>query len=156
MTRPSSSTATARAAARLAAVQALYQHDMEGTDAARLLYEFHHHRLGATIEDVAYAEPDVPFFDDVVRGTLVRLAEVDALIAAKLTTGWSLAKLDKSMKAILRCATFEVIGRADVPTAVIVNEYVDVAKAFFDQAQAGFAHGVIDAIARDQRAVPAD
>ena len=82
--------AKSRSAARLAAVQALYQHDMEGTAQAKLLHEFHQHRLGATIGDDEYAEAEVDFFDDVVTGVLARADEIDAAIVGKLSTGWTL------------------------------------------------------------------
>lgn len=141
----------ARAAARLAAVQALYQHDMEGTPVPRLLHEFHQHRLGATIEDARYAEPEVDFFDDVVRGATARLDEIDVAIAARLASGWSLARLDKAMRAILRAGTYELLARADVPVAAVITEYVDVAHAFFDRREAGFVNGLLDAIAGDVR-----
>lgn len=141
----------ARAAARLAAVQALYQHDMEATPVPQLLHEFHQHRLGATIEDAEYAEPEVDFFDDVVRGTHARLAEIDAAVAAKLASGWSLGRLDKAMRAILRAGTYELLARADVPAAAVITEYVDVAHAFFDRREAGFVNGLLDAIAKDAR-----
>ncbi len=141
----------ARAAARLAAVQALYQHDMEATPVARLLHEFHQHRLGATIEDAEYAEAETDFFDDVVKGTHARLAEIDQAIAAKLAKGWNLARLDKAMRAILRAGTYELLARADVARATVITEYVDVAHAFFDKREAGFVNGLLDAIARDVR-----
>src|SRR3712207_651218 len=99
-----------RSAARLAAVQALYQQEMEKTPIRTLLHEFHHHRLGATIEDVEYADAEVDFFDDVVSGVHARAEELDALIASKLAEGWSLARLDKPMRQILRAE----IGRAHV------------------------------------------
>ena len=86
-----------RAAARLAAVQALYQHEMESTAQARLLDEFHQHRLGREIEDEQYAEADVDFFDDLVIGTLARRDEIDALLSERLAQGWSLTRLDKTM-----------------------------------------------------------
>ena len=141
----------ARSAARLAAVQALYQHDMEGTPLPTLLHEFHHHRLGATIEDVEYAEADVDFFDDVVRGAAARIDEIDAAIARRLATGWTLARLDKPMKALLRAGTFELIARPDVPVATAITEYVDVAHAFYDRRETGFVNGLLDAIAKDVR-----
>ena len=141
----------ARAAARLAAVQALYQHEMEGTAIPALLHEFHQHRIGATIEDVEYADAEVDFFDDVVKGVAARGAEIDRLIAARLSAGWSLARLDKPMKAILRAGTYELLQRADVPTGAAISEYVDVAKAFYEQREAGFVNGLLDAIAKDVR-----
>lgn len=140
-----------RSAARLAAVQALYQQEMEGTPVAQLLHEFHQHRLGATIDEVEYAEAEVDFFDDVVKGADARRAELDALIAGRLAEGWSLARLDKPMKAILRAGAYELAGRADVPTASVISEYVDVAKAFYDQRETGFVNGLLDAIAKEVR-----
>jgi len=147
---------TARSAARLAAVQALYQHDMEATPVAQLLHEFHQHRLGATIDDEAfedaeYAEAEVDFFNDLVRGTVARLADVDAAIAARLTAKWSLPRLDKAMKAVLRVGTYELIARDDVPANVVISEYVDVAKAFHDAREAGFVNGLLDAVAKAVR-----
>ena len=106
-----------RSAARLAAVQALYQQEMEGTPTARLLHEFHEHRLGATIEGETYADAEISFFDDLVSGALARRDEIDALIAERLAAGWSLERLDKPMKAILRVGAYELIARADVPVA---------------------------------------
>jgi N utilization substance protein B len=149
--KPSSRT-TARAAARLAAVQALYQHDMEVTPIQTLLHEFHHHRLGATIEDVDYAEAEVDFFDDLVTGTAARLDEIDGHIAAKLASGWTLARLDRPMKAILRAGTYELVARADVPVGAVISEYVDVAAAFYEKREKGFVNGLLDAIAKQVRA----
>ena len=143
---------TARAAARLAAVQALYQHDMEQTPVAQLLHEFHHHRLGATIEGAEYAEAEVDFFDDIVRGATARTGEIDALIEGKLASGWSLARLDKPMKALLRCGTYELLARADVPLGAVISEYVDVAHAFYERREAGFVNGLLDALAKQVRA----
>lgn len=147
----------ARSAARLAAVQALYQQHMEGTALARLLDEFHQHRLGRTIDDedfdeAEYADAEVPFFDDVVRGVDARRDEIDAAVAGKLASGWSLARLDKTMLQILRAGTYELLARADVPAAVAINEYVEVAKAFFDDGQAKFVNGILDAVAKEARA----
>jgi N utilization substance protein B len=141
----------ARAAARLAAVQALYQHEMEATPLATLIHEFHQHRLGATIEDAEYADADVDFFDDVVKGALARREEIDAVIAGKLAAGWSLSRLDKPMKAILRAGAYELMARADVPTAAVISEYVDVAKAFYERRESGFVNGLLDAIAKEVR-----
>jgi N utilization substance protein B len=146
----------ARSAARLAAVQALYQQHMEGTSLARLLDEFHQHRLGRTIDDedfdeAEYADAEVPFFDDVVRGVDARRDEIDALVASKLAAGWSLTRLDKAMLQVLRAGTYELLARADVPAAVAINEYVEVAKAFFDDGQAKFVNGILDAVAKEAR-----
>ena len=149
---PQSTRSTARAASRLAAVQALYQHDMEGTATPALLHEFHHHRLGVTIEDVEYADAEVDFFDDLVKGARARAGEIDALIAGKLAKGWTLERLDKPMKAILRCGAYELLARADVPVGTVITEYVDVAHAFYDRRETGFVNGLLDAIAKGVRA----
>jgi N utilization substance protein B len=141
-----------RSAARLAAVQALYQMEMEGTPLAKLLHEFHEHRLGATIEDDTYAEAEVDFFDDVVTGVDARREEVDALIAERLAEGWSLDRLDRPMRAILRAGAYELVARPDVPVASVITEYVDVAHAFFDKRETGFVNGLLDAIAKAARA----
>ncbi len=142
----------ARSAARLAAVQALYQHEMEATGIPRLLHEFHQHRLGAEIEDNQYAEADIDFFNDIVQGTAKRLDEIDALIAGKLASGWSLTRLDRTMLQILRAGTYELLARADVTVATVIDEYLDVAHAFFDAREAKFVNGLLDAIAKDKRA----
>jgi len=141
----------ARAAARLAAVQALYQHTMEGVALPRLLDEFHRHRLGAEIEDMQFIDAEKDFFDDVVAGTIARRDEIDALLASKLAEGWSLERLDKTMLQILRCGAFEIMARADVPTATAISEYVDVAHAFFEPRDAKFVNGVLDAVAKAVR-----
>lgn len=141
----------ARAAARLAAVQALYQFEMEQTPLAQLLDEFHRHRLGAEIEDAQYAEADGAFFDDVVKGTIARRDEIDGQLAAKLADGWKIERLDRTMLQILRAGTYELLARADVPTPAAISEYLDVAHAFFDAKEARFVNGVLDAVARAVR-----
>jgi N utilization substance protein B len=138
----------ARAAARLAAVQALYQLEMEGTPLARLLDEFHQHRLGAEIEGDQYAEAEVAFFDDVVQGVAARREEIDTALSARLAEGWTLARLDRTMLQILRAGTWELMARADVPTASAISEYVDVAHAFFEKREAKFVNGLLDAVAK--------
>ena len=137
-----------RSTARLGAVQALYQQQMEGTALVRLLDEFHQHRLGKVIEDDEYADADVDFFDDLVRGVEARREEIDGLLTARLASGWTLARLDKTMLQILRAGTYELIARNDVPKAAAISEYVDVAKAFFDDREAKFVNGVLDAVAK--------
>lgn len=145
----------ARSAARLAAVQALYQHHMEATPLAALLDQFHRHRLGGEvdpeIEGATYAEAEVAFFDDVVTGTLARRDEIDELLQSKLAEGWTLARLDKTMLQILRAGTYELLARADVPTGSAIGEYLDVAHAFFEPREAKFVNGVLDAVAREVR-----
>jgi N utilization substance protein B len=151
MTKKPNERSRARSAARLAAVQALYQQEMEGTKMPRLLDEFHQHRLGATIEDVEYAAAEVEFFDDLVMGVDARRDEIDAAIGGKLASGWSLDRLDKPMRQILRAGTYELIARIDVPTATVISEYVDVADAFYDKREKGFVNGLLDGVAKAVR-----
>ena len=148
---PASARSRSRSAARLAAVQALYQQEMERTPVPVLLHEFHHHRLGARIEDVDYADAEVDFFDDLVKGVDARRAEIDGLVAGKLAKGWALERLDRPMRQILRAGTYELLARIDVPTGSVISEYVDVAKAFYDRKEAAFVNGLLDAVAKAVR-----
>jgi N utilization substance protein B len=141
----------ARSAARLAAVQALYQQHMEGTALTKLLDEFHQHRLGMEVDDEQYADAEIDFFDDIVSGVDARRGEIDELLVGRLADGWTLARLDKTMLQILRCGTYELLARADVPAAAAINEYVDVAKAFFDDREAKFVNGILDAVGKEAR-----
>lgn len=141
----------ARSAARLAAVQALYQHDMEGTSLAPLLDEFHRHRLGAEIDEDQYAEAEVAFFDDVVKGALARRDEIDALLSERLAAGWKLERLDKTMLQILRAGAYELLARPDVATGTAISEYLDISHAFFDERETKFVNGVLDAVAKGVR-----
>ncbi|HMJ93832.1 MAG TPA: transcription antitermination factor NusB [Allosphingosinicella sp.] len=149
--RRSGERSTSRSAARLAAVQALYQQEMEKVPLARLLHEFHQHRLGATIEGVEYAEAEVDFFDDLVSGVDARSEELDGLIAARLPEEWPLQRLDKPMRQILRAGTFELVARVDVPTGTVISEYVEVAKGFYDKRETSFINAVLDGVAREAR-----
>ena len=145
-----------RSAARLAAVQALYQHEMEGTPLPRLLKEFHDHRLGASIEDAQYHDAERDFFDDLVIGADARREEIDGLISGRLAEGWSLERLARPMRAILRAGAYELIARADVPVGSVISEYVDVAHAFYDKRESGFVNGLLDAIAKEARPARAE
>lgn len=140
-----------RAAARLAAVQALYQFEMEGTPLPSLLDEFHRHRLGMEIDEAQFAPAEVAFFNDVVKGVVARRDEIDELLSGKLADGWSLSRLDKTMLQILRAGAWELLARADVPTGAAISEYLDVAHAFFDAREAKFVNGVLDAVAKAVR-----
>jgi N utilization substance protein B len=129
---------------------------MEGTPLARLLKEFHDHRLGATIEDAQYHNAERDFFDDVVKGVGARQGEIDALIAGRLASGWTLERLDRPMRAILRAGAYELLARADVPVGSVISEYVDVAHAFYDKRESGFVNGLLDAIAKQARPARAE
>lgn len=143
--------ALSRSAARLAAVQALYQQEMEGTRLPLLLSEFHHHRLGAVIEDERYHDAEVDFFNDIVIGVDGRRDEIDTLIGSRLAAGWTMERLDRPMRQILRCGTYELLARPDIRTGTVISEYVDVAKAFYAKREAGFVNGLLDAIGKQVR-----
>lgn len=141
-----------RSAARLLAVQALYQMAMNSdATAAWVITEFRHHRLGREIDGQLYGRADEALFIDIVDGVATRQAEVDATLIQYLSSGWSLPRLDKTLLQILRAGTYELMARVDVPTAVIINEYVDVAKAFFEASDAAFVNAVLDSAARNLR-----
>ena len=142
---------TARSAARLGAVQALYQHEMQGEALPRLLHEFHNHRLGQEIEGADYADADIALFDDIVIGTAARQPELDALITGALATGWAMDRLDVPMRALLRAATYELVARADIAAATVINEYVEVSHAFHAEKEAKFVNGLLDTVARQVR-----
>lgn len=142
---------TARSAARLGAVQALYQREMGGDAVPKLLHEFHAHRLGQEIEGADYAAADVALFDDIVAGVAARQDEIDVLITAALAAGWALDRLDRPMRALLRAATYELLARADISAATVIDEYVDVAHAFHADKEAKFVNALLDTVARRVR-----
>jgi N utilization substance protein B len=151
MTQKTPPKSRARSAARLAAVQALYQQEMEGTPLSLLLTEFHNHRLGAMIDEVQYADAEISFFDDIVQGVDARRADLDGLITERLSAGWTMDRLDRPMRQILRCGAYELVARLDVPVATAISEYVDVADAFYDKREKGFVNGLLDAVAKSVR-----
>jgi transcription antitermination protein NusB len=142
---------SARGMARLAAVQALYQMDVARTDARVVIEEFTLHRFRSEAEKMHYDRTDEAFFKDLVLGVVAKQLEVDPLIAIHLAKGWRLARIDSILRAILRGATYEMQARPDVPVKVIINEYVDIAHAFFGGDEPGVVNGILDSIARDVR-----
>lgn len=148
---PAPKRSRARSAARLAAVQALYQQDMEGTATPQLLHEFHQHRFGETIDEVTMIDAEMDFFDDIVRGVTARAAEIDGNITARLAEGWKLERLDRAMRAILRAGTYELLARPDVTVGTVIDEYLDVAHAFFGEKDVKFVNGLLDKVAGDVR-----
>lgn len=148
---PLQTRAAARSSARLAAVQALYQREMQNTEIGPLLNEWHEHRLGIAIDDERLAPAETGFFDDVVRGVAARCEEIDALVSAHLASGWTLDRLDRPTRAILRAGVYELIARPDIPPRAVINEYVEVAHAFHAAREAGFVNGLLDAVAKRVR-----
>jgi N utilization substance protein B len=148
---PAPKRSRARSAARLAAVQALYQQEMEGTATPQLLHEFHQHRFGETIDDVTMIDAEMDHFDDLVRGVTARREEIDGKIGERLAEGWKLERLDRAMRAILRAGTYELLARPDVTVGTVIDEYLDIAHAFFDEKDVKFVNGLLDKVAKDVR-----
>lgn len=141
----------ARSVARLAAVQALYQLEVSGAGVEAVVREFSDHRFGADIEGEPLADADEGFFAEIVRGVVAEQAAVDQAIAKRLASNWRLERIDATARAILRCGAFELIRRQDVPTEVAIDEYVEIAKSFFEGPEPGFVNACLDGVARDER-----
>ena len=141
-----------RRAARLSAVQALYQMELTGQGAARVVKQFRDHRFGYDDDPGDYVEADEDFFEDLLTGIVARQDEVDAQIARVIKEGWKLSRLDATVRAILRAGGYELLARNDVPAAAAINEYVDVAHAFFEGPEPGFINATLDAMAAKVRA----
>lgn len=134
----------ARSAARLGAVQALYQMDMVGTELDDVVDEFVHHRFGREIEGEVYNEADEAHFSDVIRGVVREQRKIDVAINDALAKGWKLARLDATLRAVLRAGVYELRRCKDIPVKVVINEYVDVANAFFEGDEPGVVNAVLD------------
>jgi len=140
-----------RRAARLNAVQAIYQMEMTGEDAETVALEFVEHRLGREPE-VGGGEADADFFGTIVRGVPHHQVEIDRSIAKVLAADWRLERVDSILRAILRAATFELIARRDVPARVVIDEYVEIAHAFFTGDEPSFVNAALDKLAHRKRA----
>lgn len=143
--------ANKRGAARLAAVQALYQMDIGGTSLLETVAEYESFRLGQELDGATYRDADAAWFRDIVSGVVRGQTFIDPLIHSSLTQDWPLSRLDTTLRAILRAGTYEVTGRKDVPVAVIVSEYVDIAKAFYEEDEPRLVNAVLDRVARRSR-----
>jgi N utilization substance protein B len=151
-----------RTVSRMAAVQALYQMDLAGTDASEVIAQFMAAKpvpAGGAIEDDAETDAltsleggDATFFADVVKGVVRRQREIDPLVDQQLRTGWRLVRVDSILRAILRGGVFELLERSDVPARVTINEYINIAKAFFEADEPKVVNGVLDRIAHKVRA----
>jgi N utilization substance protein B len=143
--------ANQRGAARLAAVQALYQMELAGTGVDEVVAEFESFRLGKEIDGDQYRSADAAWFRDLVVGVVEMQREIDPTIHAALVEGWPLKRVDATLRAILRAGVYELIKRADVPARVVITEYVDIAKAFFTEDEPRLVNGVLDRLAHDLR-----
>ena len=148
--------ANRRGAARLAAVQALYQMDIAGTPLNDILAEFESHWIGREVEGSQYLPAEAAFFRSIVQGVLEEQRKLDPLIDKSLQGGWPLKRVEALMRAVLRAGAYELASRADVPARVVVAEYVDVAHAFLDREETGMVNAVLDALARALRSTEFD
>ena len=144
--RKSEQMAESRHAARLAAVQAIYQMELTGANAETVASEFVEHRFGQEVHS-----PDETFFADIVRGVPHHQVEIDRSIVRCLASGWRLSRVDSILRAILRAAAFELVARKDVPARVILDEYVEISHAFFGGNEPAFVNAALDKLARGKR-----
>jgi N utilization substance protein B len=145
-------TRSPRSAARLAAVQALYQMELAQTDVKTVVAEFALHRFGHDVDGVFFDSAAQPLFREIVTGVVREQRHIDPLLNEHLAEGWRLGRLDSILRAILRAAGYELIGCHDTPVKVIINEYLNVAHAFFDGEEPSVVNGVLDRVARRVRA----
>ena len=143
--------ANRRGAARLAAVQALYQMDIAGAGLNDILAEFESHWLGREVEGEQYLPAEAAFFRDIVSGVVRDQTRLDPLIDDALSRGWPLKRIDAILRAVLRAGAYELEHRKDVPGRVVISEYVDVANAFVDREETGMVNAVLDQIGRQFR-----
>ena len=144
--------ANRRGAARLAAVQALYQMDLASTPLHEILAQFESHWIGREVEGETYLPAEAAHFRDVVGGVVAEQRRLDPMIDAALVQGWPLKRIETVVRAILRAGAFELDRKPDVPARVVVSEYVDVAHAFLDEKETGMVNAVLDQLARQLRA----
>jgi N utilization substance protein B len=149
MSKPSAE--ARRSAARLAAVQALYQVAVGGTDVEKVLGEFVRHRFGADLDGERYVAPDPPLFAAIVRGVYGRQGDVDRLVAGALTPPWSADRMELILRIILRAGAWELLANPEVPERIVIAEYLDVAHAFFGGKEPGLVNAVLDRLARTLR-----
>lgn len=150
--RPKPRRALSRGAARVSAVQALYQIELSGTPVDTVVREFVKFRLTATDESGIEGAKDSGLFIEIVRGASARRKELDEMIVSVLAKGWSIERMDRVLLQILRAAAYELMARKDIPPRVTITQYVDVARAFFDGKEPGFVNGALDKLAHVLRA----
>lgn len=140
-----------RRAARMSAVQALYQMDVGGEPSKAVIFEFRNHRFGHEDEpDMIVADEE--FFEEIILGVVAGQADIDKIIADHLSEKWSLKRIDITLRAIMRAGTFEIMSRPDVPAPVVIDEYVSIASDFFEKNEPGFVNGALERIAKKIRA----
>jgi N utilization substance protein B len=140
--------ANQRGAARLAAVQALYQMDVGRQTLEDTLSQFSAHMLGREVEGEQYLPADADFFRQIVTGVIKSQLDIDPTIDNALSSDWPVGRIDATLRAILRAAAFELLRRRDIPAGVVITEYVDIAKAFYEDDAPALVNGVLDTIAK--------
>jgi N utilization substance protein B len=143
--------ANRRGAARLAAVQALYQMDLAGTGLNDILAEFESHWLGQEVEGEQYLPAEAAFFRDIVGGVLREQRTLDPQIDAAIAKGWPLKRIETVLRAVMRAGAYELAHRKDVPGRVIISEYADIAGAFVEREEIGMVNAVLDQLGRQYR-----
>jgi N utilization substance protein B len=141
----------ARTVARLAAVQALYQMELGGQGVDTVVDEFNNHRFDADLDGEPLAEADEAWFAEIVRGVVSGQKAIDTAVVTRLASGWRIERLDATLRALLRAGAWELREKPDVPREIVIDEYVELAKAFFDAAEAKFVNAALDGVARDAR-----
>ncbi len=149
--KPAAKPANQRGAARLAAVQALYQMDVGGAGVLEVVAEYEAHRLGQELDGETYLKADPSWFRSIVSGVVREQVRIDPVVRSALQEDWPLSRLDSTLRAILRAGTFEILDRKDVPVPVIVTEYVEIARAFFEDEEPKIVNAVLDRIAKQVR-----
>jgi transcription antitermination protein NusB len=144
--------ANQRGAARLAAVQALYQMDLAGTGLNDIMAEFESHWLGGEVEGAQYRPAEAAYFRDIVGGVVREQSTLDPQIDNALNRGWPLKRIEAVLRAVLRAGAYELAHRPDVPARVVMSEYADVAGAFVDDKETGMVNAVLDQLAHEMRA----
>jgi transcription antitermination protein NusB len=140
-----------RSAARLAAVQALYQMDVAGKGVIDALAEFEAFWIGREVEGISFAPADAAFFRDILSGVVREQIAIDRSVDAALAEGWPLKRVEAVLRAILRAGAYELLFRRDVPARVAISEYVEVANGFYGEDEPGLVNAVLDAVARQSR-----
>lgn len=142
-----------RPAARLAAVQALYQLEQEPTTPQKVVQEFLNHRFNEVVDGTRFITPDKTLFQDIVMGAMERLADLDSMITSTLSEDWRLERMESVVRAILRAAVFELSRDTSVPVPVVINEYIEITKSFCTGPEVAFVNASLDALAKLLRTV---
>lgn len=144
--------ANQRGAARLAAVQALYQMEVGHVSMEETMSQFNAHHLGKEVEGDQYLPADADFFSQIIKGVLEFQRDLDPQINVALSDDWPVSRIDAILRAVLRCAGFELLKKPDIPENVIISEYLDVTRAFFDDDAVKLVNGVLDSVKKNRPA----